>query len=355
MARVRQRRQKILWAGATFVLVAMFVFVAAVNTAANLLYLVAGGLISFLILSVVLSRLTLRSLHLTREVPSRAHREEAFPISVRIENRKLFLPTVSLRLENADGSGTSVGYILRIPPRKAAILQTTHTFARRGVQSMPDMMLMSSFPFGLVEARSRVEDIREVVVYPRVRPVRAHVLEQLAGLGDVRKHVSAEGDEFFSLREYVRGDDPRRIAWRSSARLRSLVVKEMESESSRTVTLYFDTRAGEEDPSEESFEECVDLVASLTVALIGRRYNVALVTPDDYVPEADGPAHARRILEVLARVQPADPAGTASFPGHTRVGRSTAHLLVSADQSRWGLRSGSGGMRVVDPREVFRA
>ncbi len=353
-----RHRQRLLWSGVSFSLVTFFVVVAALNTGTNLLYLISGGLGSFLILSILLSRWALRRLVVTREAPSAVHRGEPFFVTTRIENRKLLLPTFSLRIESAERPDDPLGYVFKIPPRKAAVMQIREVFDRRGVHTLPPLEYATSFPFGLVEASGRTRDAVEVVVYPRIHSVRASVVENLIGSGEHRKRLASEGDEFFSLRDYVPGDDMRHIAWRSSARLGSYVVREMESETTRTVTLFLDTRRDESFDFEERFEDAIELVASLAVAMLNRRYGVSLVTPETYVPEGEGTAHSIRILEALARVEPADPSvGLPAIPGGSagRRKKGAAHIMVSPDPSQWGRQSQSNGMRVLSPKEVFRA
>ena len=227
---------------------------------------------------------------------------------------------------------------------------------RRGVHQLADIEIATAFPFGLIESRTRASLPTEIVVYPRVYAIRQGVLDSLSGIGDVYTRAAADGDEFHSLREYVRGDDPRRIAWRVSARAGSLVVREMEAESTRTVALCLDTRRIETEDFDERFEDAVDLTASLAMALLKQRYAVGVVTPSLSLPEGEGTAQGRRVLEFLARVVPIDASVGGTFPdkGRTSSKDRTAQILISPDASRWGIRSGAG-LRVVDPREVLRA
>ncbi len=191
-------------------------------------------------------------------------------------------------------------------------------------------------------------------MYPRIYPVRAAALERLAGSGDTRRQIGPEGDEFHSLRDYIRGDDTRRIAWRSSARKGNLLVREMESESTRMVFLCIDTRRLEQEDFEDRFEEAMDVAASLADALLARQFAVGLMTPMVFLAEAEGAGQIRRILDTLARLEPTDP-DTGAFPPPLTHRRGAAQLLVSPDPARWGFRSGPSGTRVVDPREVLNA
>ena len=68
------------------------------------------------------------------------------------------------------------------------------------------------------------------------RLARLHELE-----GTTATILRGPGTEFDSLREYVRGDDPRDIDWRASARSKDLVVRTWRPERDRHVMIVVDT------------------------------------------------------------------------------------------------------------------
>lgn len=329
---------------------------AAWNTGTNLLYLVVGGIISFLLISVFLAYWTLRSLRLFREAPRAVHRGDTMSVLVRVENRKLLIPSISLRIV-PQGSRTPVGFILKVPARQAAQVNVQHVFPRRGIYPLPNFMLKTSFPFGLIERSRLYTDNHEVVVYPRVRTLRTSLLDQSLGSRYTTATPSPDGDEFFSLREYVRGDDPRRIAWRLSARMGTWMIRELAKENTRFIVLALDTRRIEAEHHDEEFEEAVELTASLGITLLKRQYNVAVITPDSLVEHGEGSGHEREILEMLARAQPLDPRQHLDFEARVRQLESqrAAVLFLSPDNRRWGQRDATGQFRVLDPREVLHA
>lgn len=344
--------------GYTFLIIASLVFLAAINSGSNLLYLVFAGLTSFLLLSVVASWMTLRRIVMTRDVPEAVNRGEPFRVVVRLENRKRLFPVVALRVENASRPGESLGFILKIPGGKAAVLRISDKYDKRGVHVLPPLVLISTFPFGLVESRLEIGDNTQVVVYPRVLAVRMSTLESMPEATRAPLAGRGKGDEFFSLRDYTPGDDVRHIAWRASARMGTWLVKEVQQEASRLVVFLFDTgkRTDLED-FDERFEDAVELVASLAVTLLQRQYRVAIITKTGELPEGEGAAQLLKVLDFLARVMPDQiPAKSWSLqPPALAAGRSAAYVSVSADPREWGVRSGPGGRKVLDPRQVIRA
>ena len=352
--RIRTRVCAVGWA---FLISFFLVLLAAWNTGANLLYMVAAGLGAFIVVSFLLTGRGIGRLSVSREGPDAVHRNEKFAVTVRIENLGWLLPVLSLRVERAAEPGKTAAYALRVPARRAVVLRTTEVFEKRGVHALPQIVLASGFPFGLFERRRYTADAGEVVVYPRVISVRANLLEQLPGSCPMPTVVRGDGDDFFSLREYIPGDDVRRMAWRASARKGVLLVKEMAREASRYVIFVMDTGY---DPSVEQFydhfEEVVEMVASLAVALLSKQYTVGIATPGYGLVGGEGKTQERRVLETLARVMPDEsaPSTFAWFSPGDESGRAS-YVFATANPGEWGRRGPRMGSRVLDPREAVRA
>ena len=344
-------------AAGVFAAIFLLVLVAGFNTGENLLYLVAVCAASFLICSLLLTPLALRGLKVRREAPASAYRNDPFTVKIRIENRKRFFPSVSLRFEDASDLGVAKGYVAKIPARAVANVQLQETLKRRGVHRLPDLVISSGFPMGLFRRRLTCPDRSEVVVYPRVVTLRRNVVEQMDESGATPRPLDRNGDEFFALRDYVPGDDIRYICWRVSARIGRLIVRELEPSMARMVVVVFDTRGVPDTPElEDQFEESVDLAASLAMMFLEQQYGVAVVTPEASVGLGSGSAHARKVLEMLARVQPAS-YGTHGDDWYSAPGDlgGAAKVYVASDPALWGGQMGGRGVRILDPREVINA
>ena len=350
-------RSRLRSSGAAFIVVGFLVQLAAWNTGNNLLYIIAGGIASFLIVSFILTRWTLREIDIQRTGPGSIHRGDPFGSTVRLVNRKRRFPAASLRVENDAQVEGGFAYVPVAPPGETITLRMRHLFERRGVQSLEPVIVSTAFPLGLFRSRLEYRDAAEVVVYPRIRTLRPGVLEQMQGTGQTPRLMKGEGDEFFSLRDYIPGDDMRRIAWRVSARVRRLLVRELEPNTSRQVFLVFDARGLPYLPDfEEQFETAIEIVASLAMTFLDRYYEVAVITPDKSVSLNEGTAQATKILDMLARLNPA------YFKEHSEnwfasldQTRSGAYVFISPDPGYWGRQSGFRSNRVLDPREVVRA
>jgi len=362
--RVRRRAGwRLRPAGWVLLIALVLVLLAAWNTGTNLLYIVVGGLCSFLLISFVLAGWSLLRVRASREAPDAVHRGEPFSVTLRLENRKTLVPAMSIRVEHRapvghNGAKGFGGYIVKIPPRRAALVRLSERFDRRGVHPLPALDLVSAFPFGLFERRRRARDGHEVVVYPRVRAVRPGALQQLSGAGAAPTFVRGHGDEFFSLRDYIPGDDVRQVAWRVSAHRGALTVREFARQTSRSIVFVLDThRRTDLEGFDDAFEDAVELVASLAVTFLNQQYTVSIVTPGRRLPEGEGNTHRRKALDMLARVEPADgvsEGGYGWFSPGAESGRAS-YVFVSPDPRDWGRVSHAGRTRVIDPREVVRA
>lgn len=116
------------------------------------------------------------------------------------------------------------------------------------------------------------------------------------------------GTDFYSMREYVSGDDPKRINWKASARLNSLIVNETEAEKVTDVMIVIDTNVTFFGPSEtEMFEREIRAAASIASVMLRQGNRVGLILQGGErgsVPARFGKRHERRILRLLAAAKP---------------------------------------------------
>lgn len=350
----RKRRRVLRTSGVVFLLITALVLAAAWNTGTNLLYILFGGLASFLLLSAVLPGLMLARLHVSREAPDRVHRDEVFPVTVRVENRKRLLPVMSLRLRHRHDR-RALAYVFVLPARRAAVNAVQETLGERGMQPLAAICVQTSFPFGLITHTMEHQDNLSVLVYPRVYALRAAALELHTASGATPQLVSGEGDEYFTLREYQPGDDLRHIAWRASARVDKWIVRDHEPETSHFVIIALDARPGTGQDPEADLESAIELAASMAVTLINRHFVVSLVTPDATVPAGAGRAQLLKILEALALLQPSRADGPDAFSkaASMQEGPGVALVFVSANKDLWGRRVYPGEVRVMDPRNAY--
>jgi len=115
---------------------------------------------------------------------------------------------------------------------------------RRGVFKVDTIWLKWTSRLRLLEVVVRAPIDRKITVAPDISPVlsgaiNAQILPLEAGSKDMR--LSGQGSEFHQLREFAVGMDTRSIDWKRSARMRSLVVRELTAERNQQIILCVDS------------------------------------------------------------------------------------------------------------------
>lgn len=183
--------------------------------------------------------------------------------------------------------------------------------SRRGVYQIGPLVAVAGDPLGLCERETLVAEPFELLVHPRVELVADRPLTRQFEDPPIRPPVSKpwpSGMEFYGMREYVPGDDLRRIVWRASARTGKVMVREAEQGITDKITLVLDTDRGSHSRDgeglSESFETGVRAVASLGVRHLREGYEVRCEANGGRLTRAlRGPASQLMLLDALARVE----------------------------------------------------
>ena len=305
--------------GVKFVAVTLAIGVAAINTGNNLLYLVLAMMLSFIILSGLLSELTMRGVALAREVAVTAVAGQPVSIRVGLTNTKRWAPTLSLAVHDVLEGGrrrrpapgpaeTSRVYFLKVSPGETVWGRYTHTFPRRGRVRFAGFRLVTRYPFGLFVKSGTVDGEGEIVVFPAVDPVGAPPPGESLTAGDRAVARRGAGSTPSGLREYRVGDEPRAVHWRRSAALDELVVRELDRDDRDRVCIAlpaeFQAGAIEAPRFAERFEGAVRRAASLAVHFLERGYEVEVRAGATRVRLGTGTSQRRAVLTALALVEP---------------------------------------------------
>ncbi len=181
----------------------------------------------------------------------------------------------------------------------------------RGRFDVGPMSVRLTDPFGLVELGRAFRATVPITVTPRTVVLPAIALGGSAtGSGDNRPRAFAIGSaEDVTVREYRRGDDLRRVHWRSSARVGELMVRREEQPWQSRATVFLDNRAQAHRGQglASSFEGAVSTAASVALYLSQRGFMVRLVTATGEQEATawhmrDANSNARPLMESLAVV-----------------------------------------------------
>ena len=294
--------------GTRFLLFALAVGIAAINTGNNLFYLLQAMMLSLVILSGLLSELCLRGLLFRRHVPDYIFANEPVQVSVTISNQKSYLPSFSLRLFDMV-NGCEVDRAAHIPmlaPQTSTLATYTIEADRRGRYCLQGIRAATSFPFGLFQKKALYPDETTIVVCPELIPIPSPILQNLTALGHNRALTRrGPGMALYNLREYRPGDDSRAIHWMTTARTSKLMLKETEAEDQGAVTLLLSTVAPAADDA--AFEQAVSVTAALATFFHDRGYALHAIIGEEDIPAAVGAEQYIRILRALAFCGRQDP------------------------------------------------
>ena len=205
-------------------------------------------------------------------------------VVLRLQNMSR-LPTGTLLLEDrlpyALGSRPRV-VLERLGAHQASSVAYTVRADVRGRYQVGPLVVRLTDPFGLCELTRAFPSTDRLTVIPQVTPLPAvRLAGEYTGTGDSRaRSVAVHGEDDAATREYRRGDDLRRVHWKSTARTGELMVRREEQPWESRATVVLDTRATGhhgEGPT-ASFEWAVSAAASIAVHLRQAGFKLRLVT-----------------------------------------------------------------------------
>lgn len=203
-------------------------------------------------------------------------------------------------------TGTRGADLLTGPLDPGEVAQAAYRLptASRGILAIGPLEVVVGDPFGLASSTAQAAPRAELTVFPHVDDVVA--VPQTSGYDP---HAGAEhpsalgqsGEDFYALRQYVLGDDLRRVHWPSTARRDELMVRQDELPWQGRVSVLLDVRRSTHSPA--SLELAVSAAASVITASWKRRDLVRFATTAGIdFGFAAGSAHAEAIMEHLAVV-----------------------------------------------------
>ncbi len=175
----------------------------------------------------------------------------------------------------------------------------------------------------------------------RVRSIQIRARRRAASMtaGNYRSIFRGAGIEFAEAREYVSGDDARRIDWNVTARMGTPWVKEYVEERELTVICAVDVSASAlaARPARGRFEAAAEAVALLGFSAVFNHDRAGLLLFDDsvraFVPPRRGVRHVTRLIGDVLRAQDAAPGrqtdigAAADYLGRVLRRRSTVFLI----------------------------
>jgi uncharacterized protein (DUF58 family) len=307
-ARVRLR---LTVAGWIYLVIAGVVCVAAVKSQAAMLFVMFGGMIGGILVSVMLARRMLSGVEMGRDVPDQVWQNQTVHLGYYLCNRRKRGSCIGISVEEAhpEGIETARGYCTHLPAGATFRAGGRFVVRKRGRIRLKGAEVGTIFPFGLLAASRAIPLPRSLVVWPARGQLKRMLLRRGAMETSSAAPSRATGgqDEFFGLRDYRADDNPRWIHWRRSALRASPVVREMCHPLPEALMIVLDTHLG--DVSQESLhrrERMIRFAGTLVHYAFAKGYQVGMALPCDakvaIFPPASGIGQQRQILDALADI-----------------------------------------------------
>jgi len=279
--------------------------------------------------ALALVRLRQARLEVNRRLGSATvHDGDTTTVTLLIENQsRRAVGNISIE-DDVNQLGVASFEVARLRKGESTTASYRVTCRPRGVYRVGPTMVSASDPLGLAETRMPAGPVDRIVVYP--------ALEELSGFPIVRgqdpamqasrpEHSRRGGEDFYTLREYQRGDDLRRVHWPSSAKTDELMIRQLETPWQSRALVLLDVRDVSYE-SRDAFEKAVSGAATIVTHLVSSGFDADL-----WAGDAD-PIDASRYgsaMERLALVQP------------------TAGIDIQAVASRIRQKGGGGALVII--------
>lgn len=311
LARIKQwletRASSPAYSGLVLLLIAIAFFGAATNTMVGWLYALSGIIFALLGVAAILPPRALKALQLRRSSIEPVSAGQNLTLELIIENptqqSKTLLQVIDQLPTGLKASSHPPSQAIeKIPPKGTYRWIYTILAPQRGIYRWSQVDFKTATPLGLFwSSRSRYVPAK-AVVYPWVFPLKQCPI--LDTIGEQESDQLPQDQRFQTatmgitrgLRPYRRGDSPRLIHWRSSARYGELRVREMEiSIGGQEVVIALNNAIAWE---ADQFEDAVVAAASLYFYAVKAQLHAKLWTAQTGLIQTQ-----QGVLETLAAVQ----------------------------------------------------
>jgi uncharacterized protein (DUF58 family) len=199
--------------------------------------------------------------------------------------------------------------------------------SQRGLFDIGPVEIPRADPFGLCRTVQRMGEPQRIAVHPRLMAMHRLPSGLTRNLEGPSSDASPQGTiTFHRLREYAVGDDLRTVHWPSTARVGKLVVRHNVDTAQPYTVVLFDVHP--DNYSAESFEEAVDVTASLVTSMAVGKSPVQLRTTSGDRLGGPGQRDPSVLVDYLTEVTPDPGASLAAQLVLLRRDRGGTALVV---------------------------
>lgn len=301
--------------GLIYTAMMLFMGLAAINSQANLLFAVFGLMIGVLIVSGIVSRIVLKRLDIRRILPEFLVVGQAAVLQYEFVNTKRFWPSLSVTLGEISGSEAfskqPQAYLLHAAAGMTAHVPMSVMPVRRGLHHFDRYQLSTSFPFGFIKRAVDRRRAEGILIHPPLAQIDPRLLSMCLSAeqsGQRMKPRRGGTDEFYGVKEFREGENPRWIHWRRSARTGTLVAKEMTQVAPPRLLILLDTfiPPADKTPARLSLvERAIAMAASLVTRTLDQGLAVGLYTWSNdwvHIQASRGKRHSRDLMSLISQL-----------------------------------------------------
>ncbi|MCB6993050.1 DUF58 domain-containing protein [bacterium 210820-DFI.6.37] len=246
------------------------------------------------VISLALTLFSRRGLTIQLEVPGTA-RKDCAVFTYRFTNSSLFPAArimLRVRMENQMTGASKLRRVsATVGGKKTVDAELAMKDSKVGTVLIFTEKIKIYDAFGLFAFRKPGLPVQAVVVYPEMREALVYMEKPIETSGDGSRYSpdrpGADVSEIFALREYVPGDEIRKIHWKLSVKLDKTMLRDFSLPLNYSVFLLMELTKGKED----MIDGVVELYLSLSRALLENGINHNLAWYD----AGEGMFHAREL------------------------------------------------------------
>ncbi|WP_404424984.1 DUF58 domain-containing protein [Nibricoccus sp. IMCC34717] len=243
----RHERSRITHAGILFVALTLALGTAAYNAGNNLLFLALALLLTCLLFNGVLAWVNFGGAAWRLQVPTRLRVGEVSACGVEVANAREWTPLCALYFVVRLGDSKAVQEVRMaeaIAPGSTAFLPWDAAPTTRGRLTVSLAFVGSLFPFGFLRKAVIGECSRDCLVRPRRLAYEDLGLGLAANDPGARaSRTRGDGTDLLAVRDYRRGDAPRAIHWKATARTGRLMVRDLARDTDGQIEFALDPSA----------------------------------------------------------------------------------------------------------------
>ncbi len=219
-----------------------------------------------IVFALVQTRLGAPDVDIIRHLsPTHVHEGDEAAVESRITNQRRRVLASAEMTDDVGALGSATFQIGKLPGKATGDAGYRIVCRPRGVYRVGPATVTVTDPLGISFTQQTVDSVDRLVVYPEVEDLTGFPITRGRdpAMQASRPEFSQNGGEdFFTLREYQRGDDLRFVHWPSSARTDTLMIKQLETPWQSRALVLFDLRLSSYE-SPLHFEKAVKGAASV--------------------------------------------------------------------------------------------